>query len=422
MSVSVWQQSPGETKNYSCDVAIIGAGIIGAYSAYTLAKQGRKVAVLETRFPAAGATGRNAGMCTMGAATNYANGVDRFGREKARELWLLTLENQRKTRAFIEAFGTPADYCGGVSLAVSPQESEVLERACTLLGEDGFEVSFSPTDPYGRGFEAALFQPANFGLDPVALVKALLENAGENLRLFAPEEVFGIHSANAGQLLVEARGINVSCEQVALCTNAYSPVLTSYFKDKIFPTRGQILLTAPLKRRVLDKVASANAGYEYFRQLADGSFLLGGGRDQHQQLEVGYDETPTAWLQATLEEFLQKYFPDVTAEVPILRRWAGTMGFSVDGLPMVGQLPYIPGLFKPLESPFVALPPDLHPAQIHPGSSNIWFSAGFTGHGMGWGMVITDFMLSQMSGQRSDGGLFDVSRFPNKGDVTGVSL
>jgi len=60
--------------------------------------------------------------------------------------------------------------------------------------------------------------------------------------------------------------------------------------------------------------------------------------------------------------------------------------------------------------------------QIPPGSSNIWFSAGFTGHGMGWGMVITDFMLSQMSGQRSDGGLFDVSRFPNKGDVTGVSL
>src|SRR5436305_15190760 len=105
MSVSVWQQPPRQETIYKCDVAVIGAGIIGSYTAYSLAQKGKKVALLESRFPAAGATGRNAGMCLMGAADNYAAGVARFGRAKALQLWNLTRENQAKTRTFVEKFG-----------------------------------------------------------------------------------------------------------------------------------------------------------------------------------------------------------------------------------------------------------------------------------------------------------------------------
>lgn len=413
MSVSVWQQSPGGAAKHRCDVAVIGAGIIGAYTAHTLAGQGRTVALLETRFPAAGATGRNAGMCLMGAADNYATGVDRFGRARARELWTLTQENQRKTRAFLDQFKTPSVRCGSLILAIDETESDLLARAYELMREDGFAVGYSPTDPFERGFGAAILQPDDFGLDPVALVNALIENApGQRVRLFSPAEVFAIEEAGNGKLLVSARGVAVECEQVALCTNAYSPMLLSYFSDKVAPVRGQILLTAPLSRRVMDKLAYANYGYEYFRQLADGSFLLGGGRSLHRELEVGYDETPTAWLQATLDEFLQRYFPDVAAHAPVVRRWAGTMGFSVDGLPLVGQLPAIPGAFESIAQPFVPAPLFQPGATPPPATTqtNIYFAVGFTGHGLGWGMVTADAMIAQMLGQRADGGLFDVRR------------
>lgn len=411
MSVSVWQQAPGKASQHSCDVAVIGAGIIGAYTTHTLARAGRSVAVLETRFPAAGATGRNAGFCLTGAADNYATGVDRYGRERARVLWQLTIENQRKTREFVTTFKTPNVPCGSAILAIDQVESALLARAYQLMREDGFEVGFSERDPFERGFGSAIFQPEDFGLDPVALVNALLENSGPNVRLFSPAEVFAIHPANGGKLLVEARGVRVLCEQVALCTNAYSRMIAPYFNDKVAPTRAQILMTAPLRHRVLDKLAYVNYGYEYFRQLEDGSFLLGGGRSRHKELEVGYDEVATGWLQATLEEFLQKHFPDVAAEAPIVRRWGGTMGFSVDGLPLVGQLPYIPGAFAPVQNAFApAAPflPDNTPAQETP--TNIYYAVAFTGHGLGWGMITADFMIGQMLGQRSDGGLFDVRR------------
>ncbi len=411
MSVSVWQQPAKATTSYECDVAVIGAGIIGAYSAYTLAQNGRRVALLESRFPAAGATGRNAGMCLMGAADNYATGVDRFGRERARELWRVTQENQRKTRALVAAFGVPHIDCGSYILAIDKTESALLTRAYQMMKADGFEVIFSPNDPFERGFGAAISQPNDFGIDPVSLVNALVQNAPEQrVKLFAPAEVFAIQAVN-GRLQVAARGVTVNCEQVALCTNAWSRQISPYFDDKVAPVRAQILMTAPLKHRVMDKLAYANYGYEYFRQLEDGSFLLGGGRSRHKELEVGYDDAPTAWLQATLEEFLQKYFPDVAKAAPIVRRWAGTMGFSVDGLPLVGQLPEVPGVFPPIKQPFVpATPLEYRSGQLAPASTGIYYAVGFTGHGLGWGIVTADMMLEQMLGRCSDGGLFDVNR------------
>src|SRR6266542_3981230 len=45
-----------------CDVAIIGAGIIGASIAYELASQGASVTVFDTRLPGRGATQAAAGM------------------------------------------------------------------------------------------------------------------------------------------------------------------------------------------------------------------------------------------------------------------------------------------------------------------------------------------------------------------------
>ena len=65
---------------------------------------------------------------------------------------------------------------------------------------------------------------------------------------------------------------------------------------------------------------------------------------------------PTTPVQQVLERYLQARFPDVNA--PIDRRWAGIMGFSVDGLPLVGTLPDKP---------------------------RVGFAVGFTGHGLAMG-------------------------------------
>ncbi len=398
MSISVWQQPPGKAKNFDCDVAVIGGGIVGAYTAHCLALKGKKVALLESRFPAAGATGRNAGMCLLGAADNYTTGIKKYGREKAASLWEATLQNQGIMRKLVEKFNVPHNLCGSYILAIDKKESDLLEEAYASMLEDNFRVDFLKEDPLGRGFGSALHQPEDFGLDPVTLVEALLEENSKQVTLFAPAEVFSIQDFKMGRLLVEGRGISVDCDQVALCTNAYSPLVSSYFQERVVPVRAQILLTTSLNRRLLDKLAYANYGYEYFRQLDNGTFLLGGRRDLHRDQEVGYDEVASAWLQASLEDFLQTHFPDVVSETKIARRWAGIMGFTFDGLPLVGRLPETPGLFPPIPRPFFPAAPliPLPEKEIIPKGPEIYFAVGFNGHGLGWGAVSVEKMLEMM--------------------------
>ena len=50
--------------------------------------------------------------------------------------------------------------------------------------------------------------------------------------------------------------------------------------------------------------------------------------------EIGEDETPTDRVQRHLDAFLTEHAPDAV----VTHRWAGTMGFSADGLPYAGEV------------------------------------------------------------------------------------
>ena len=374
MSVGVWQQPESDKPGaVDYDVVVVGAGIVGAYTAWRLAERGQRVALVEARFPAAGATGRNAGMMLMGQAENYYRGVQNWGRADAYARWQLTVENRLRTLELIAKFGLESslERCGSVVLGIDQAEARELEASQQLLAEDGFVTSFADYDPFERGFTAALFQPEDCGLNPARLVGALVESFREKsgCKFYENAEVFALKSEADGRVRVEARGLTVRASRVALCTNAFSPLLDSFFKDKIFPTRGQMLLTAPLPFTVINTLAYANYGYEYFRQLADGSFLLGGCRSKFAGQEVGYDDSPAANVQTALDEFMLRHFPDVARATTVVRRWAGIMGFTADSQPLVGSLPQLPQVF---------------------------YACGFTGHGLAMGIVSAQKMISLM--------------------------
>ncbi|HEX2908296.1 MAG TPA: FAD-binding oxidoreductase, partial [Phototrophicaceae bacterium] len=139
---------------------------------------------------------------------------------------------------------------------------------------------------------------------------------------------------------------------------AYSPLIDPYFIGKVIPTRGQCLVTAPLKQPVLGVCGYSDYGYMYYRDTFDGRLLIGGGRKQNKLLEYNTTEDRiTDPVQRILENYLHEKFPDVDA--PIERRWSGIMGFSADGLPLVGTLPNQP---------------------------RVGFAVGFHGHGLALGV------------------------------------
>jgi glycine/D-amino acid oxidase-like deaminating enzyme len=365
MTVSYWQDASAE-QVVECDVCVVGAGIVGLYLARLLAGQGRRVCVLEARHVAAGATGRNAGMVLTGTAYYYHDALQVYGRELAGKIWELTRHNRDITRGLSEEFGTPWEQTGSLLLALDDTEAEDLERAAGAMREAGIPAQFTHKDPTKRGFHAALTQPEDAGIHPVMFAQALAASTGA--ALYEQSEVFGIEELPGGGLELKSRTVTVRCATAALCTNAYAPLLHPYFAGKVIPTRGQILCTEALGTTLLTHLCYADYGYEYFRQLADGRLMLGGWRHHFREAEVGYEDRTTPEVQAGLQGFLARYFPEA-ARARITHRWSGTMGFSVDGIPLVGSLPDRPA---------------------------VYFAVGFTGHGLGFGLATAERLAAHM--------------------------
>ena len=352
----------------TCDVVVVGAGLVGAVVAARLAREGFDTAVLEAQSVAGGATGRSAGMVLTGLAGHYNWAISAYGRQEAQEVWALTVEGRERLIETAERLEVPVEHTGSLALAVEEAEVDALRESAELLREDGFDAWFGPSDPLGRDFRAALRQPDDVTVDAAALARALL-TAGD-VTVHEGTEVYHLEPER-DDVRVWARGRTVLCGGVVLAINGYASLLDHYFTDKVAPTRSLVLATDPLDEVVLEQPCCADYGYEYCRQLADRRLLLGGWRrpcSQTQEAEMG------DVVRDGLLRFALRHFPEI--ERRSVSRWSGVMGFTPDGLPLVGQLPGLP---------------------------QAYFAVGFGGRGLAWAFVVAQRLVELMLHDTSPG-------------------
>jgi glycine/D-amino acid oxidase-like deaminating enzyme len=174
----------------------------------------------------------------------------------------------------------------------------------------------------------------------------------------------------------------VRSRTLVLASNAYAARLCPGLGAILQPRRGQMLSTAPVPRVISTRPVYARWGYRYWRQLEDGRLVIGGWRDVDLDGETGFDDRPTTRIQEAIERGVAELVPEGVA---IEHRWAGTMGFSRDGRPLVGWLD----------------------TQHH-----LAICAGYTGHGLGIATACTQDLAQVLSFRRAPGiETFDPTRF-----------
>jgi gamma-glutamylputrescine oxidase len=354
MTVSHWRRVP-VPRLVEADVVIIGAGICGLSAALAFSRRGLRTAVVERHTVGSGASTRNAGFLMRGAAENYAAAIGLYGRELARLVWRWTEENLAGLRA--EGLGALPSYRAVPSclLALGGEELEELTRSVDLLREDGFGVGWM-----GRGDDSVwrhgrpmggLLNPDDGAVNPAELMRLLAAKAGP---IFEEQEVFAVE-AGLRSVVLRTADMAFAAPRILVCTNAYAPLLLPAMGQLVAPRRGQMLAIRAEGLR-LDCSYYANHGYEYFRQGADGTVVVGGCRRPFADAEVGYEDMTTGPVQGALERFTEDRLGVRPGTYEVTARWAGAMGFSPDGLPLIGPVP---------------------------GSDpRVWFCGGFTGHGM----------------------------------------
>jgi gamma-glutamylputrescine oxidase len=378
---SLWL-SRGDTPE-AAGTVVVGAGIVGLSAAYWLTRAGRRPVVLDADGIASHASGRNAGYLMTGTAEPYTRLAAAIGEAAAFRLWELSSENRELLRGeLLDAgridceFFTEGSWIAALADDAG-QEAELRESGERLVAR-GLQVEWREAAEVRRAsgcdrLGGALFQPRDGGLDPARLCRGIARlvaaaggevRTGVCVRRLEPE---------GERIRIVTDGGHLLAERVVLALNAYAPALIPHLHGEIRPVRGQMLATSPGSRD-LRGVWYLNDGYEYFRQLPDGTLVLGGCRRLARETEVGYEETPTARVQGALEGFLQEAFPGLASR-PIRHRWAGIMAFTADGLPRTGEVPGVPGAI---------------------------YAAGFNGHGMSLGFATGRWLAGRVAGEGSE--------------------
>ena len=355
MSKPFWSEPseryPGALPDRA-DVLVIGGGIAGTSLVHHLEKRRISTVLVERGHLASGASGRNAGFLLAGVADCYAEAVRIFGREKAREVWHVTDENHDRMVEAIERDDVGHRRLGSATLASGEEEAARLEESAQLLRDDGFEAHWDGT---------RLLNPRDGEVNPAAMVGALARRAKRGVI----RETVDVTSIQPRGDEVSVRAGELECRAgvVVLATNAYTPQLLP--QVKIQPTRAQMLASAPLSKVVSDMPTYSHFGYRYWRQLPSGEVLIGGWRDTAMEAELTDEAEPTDEIQEHLDGKLEA----MSANAEVTHRWAGIMGFTETGLPLVG----------PVE-----------------GMRNVYLCAGFNGHGMGFAFMSAKKLVEQI--------------------------
>lgn len=306
-------------------ILVIGGGITGVSLLYWL--RGQDVVLVERDRLAAGASGRNAGFISQ-HPSNWVEAIRRYGKDRTAAVTAFSIESHDLMEEAIAGRSPHHRRRGHLVLPADAEEALELEESAALMREGGFDATWD-----GR----RLRLPRDGDHNPVETVLGLASYSPHGA-IREGVEVTDLEASASG-VRVAAGGRECLADAVVLATNAYTPLLAP--QVPISPVRAQMAGTAPEPHVVAEAATSRNRGYQYWNQLWDGRVVAGGYRDRAFEEEVGYDATPTPRLQAHLDAHLR----ELGVVAPVTHRWAGIMGFTEDGLPIVGPVAGRPNLY-----------------------------------------------------------------------------
>ena len=330
----------------TADVAVVGGGYLGLWTAWHLAEAGASVIVLEADVCGHGPSGRNGGF--VSSLWDQLPGLEsRFGRDRALDVGRAAAAAVGAIGAWCEAEGVDAWYRAAPQLevATTPVQDgawEAVARACEAAGlgdecrelatADVHEVCASPVFRGGVALRtSATVQPARLAL---GLRRRLLER-GVRIHENSPAVRLGTR--------VETELGSVSAGATVLAANTATAGFPG-FGRALAVASSHIVLTEPVPD-VLEElgwtggeaITDARTLLHYFRSTPDGriAFGWGGGRmgcGARSRAALELDADAVGHARRTLVHF----FPQLAGR-KVTHAWGGPIDVSPTHLPSFGS-------------------------------------------------------------------------------------
>ena len=347
------QRRPALQGVAQTDVAIIGAGFTGLWTAWYL-KQARpdlRVTLLEKEFAGYGASGRNGGWLTGGFAWSH----DRYARDRGRDAVLAMVAAMNGTVEEVirvaRAEGIEADIHPTDELMVATNPAQMARLAAEVAhrrawGDADRVFALSQGEARQRvnipDVLGAMLVTGVARIQPAKLVRGLalaVERAG--VVIHEDSAVTGI----APGLVTTATG-RLHAPIILRATEGYSADLPGLRRDWL-PLNSAQIVTPPLPPEIWDRIGwqgaeilgDFNNAYCYCQRTADGRIALGGrGVPYRFGSRMDRDGRPDAETIRRLRAILHRHFPDA-APFGIDHAWCGVLGVPRDWCATVGLDP-----------------------------------------------------------------------------------
>jgi sarcosine oxidase subunit beta len=354
----------------SADVVVIGAGIVGAATAYNLAKMGVKdVVLLEKGTICEGSTGR----CGAGIRAQW-------GTEMNCKLGIASLDIFEQLD---EELGMPVGLNQGGYLLVAYSDKELgnLKTSMKLqnsLGIKSREVSLGEAREICPALDASdavgfTYHARDGHADPFLTTFAFVEAAKRlGVALYKKTECTGIRvEGGAARGVITTRG-SIDAGVIINCAGPYAQIVAKMAGVDL-PNWGElheIMITEPVERGVCPPMLMSFSGNYYIQQRPHGSIICGMSPGGHpEDFNLG-----ATWRFITeMSKKLASLLP-ATKGIRVVRQWSGLYDMTPDGSPIIGETDV----------------------------KNFYHSTGYSGHGFMLGPIAGKILAQSITGSEPD--------------------
>lgn len=363
---SYWQDSV--TSSEPCpllvgesraDVAIIGGGFVGLWTALTIKQYEPdcRVVLLEQDICGGGASGRNGGFVMswwpkIGTIRSFCSVEEALFLGRSAEAAISELGE------FCNQHGIDAHFAqkGWLWTATTPAHVDswnVTLQACEKLGVRPFE-RLSPEEVRRRTGSpvhlGGVFEASNATVQPYALVQGMRRVALEaGVVIHEQSAVERIEPSTPAKLISRAGAL--TADRVVLATNAWSAVFPELLR-LITPVNSSIVVTRPLGDQFDEigwtggeSITDSQLLVDYYRTTRDGRIAFGKGTGAiAYRSEINGVFSEDADSVALTSADLFSTYPDLDRNV-VASSWSGPVDRTYDSLPVFSRLGGQPNLF-----------------------------------------------------------------------------
>lgn len=339
---------PGDIE---VDVAIIGAGYTGLWTAYYLKRRdpSLRIAVVESQFAGFGASGRNGGWCSALLPMGFHAMAATHGRDGAIRMQKAMNATVDEVGAVAQREGIECHYAKGGTMRAARNpahvprlQAEVAEYHdfgftdddCRWLSRDEAQAMIATTHQAG-----AVYTPHCAAIHPARLVRGLARAVeASGVTIYEQTRVTDIQPKR----LVTEHG-TVRAEYIVRATEGFTPTLPGQ-RRAIIPIYSLMIATEPLPTSFWDEVgwsdrqtfSDARRLIIYGQRTADDRIAFGGrGAPYHFGSSVKPEYDRNERTHDAIHQTLREIFPSI-GDALITHRWGGPVGAPRDWYCSVG--------------------------------------------------------------------------------------